>query len=59
MKCNVGKKDRLFRIITGLAIIFAGVYMQSWWGCIGFIPLLTGIIRWCPVYAPLGISTDK
>lgn len=23
------------------------------------VPLLTGIIRWCPAYVPLKVSTDK
>lgn len=59
MKCNVGKIDRILRIISGLAIIAGGVYMQSWWGAIGIVPLLTGIICWCPAYLPLRISTNK
>lgn len=59
MKCNVGKTDRYLRIIAGIAIIAVGVYMQSWWACIGFVPLITGIIRWCPAYLPFGISTNN
>jgi hypothetical protein len=59
MKCNVGKTDRYLRMIAGAAIIAGGIYMQSWWGAIGIVPLFTGIIRWCPAYLPFGISTDK
>ncbi len=59
MRCNVGKTDRLVRIVAGLAIIGAGIYLQSWWGAIGLIPLATGTLRWCPMYMPLGISTSK
>lgn len=59
MKCNVGKTDRYLRIVVGIAIVAVGFYMQSWWCAIGIAPLLTGIIRWCPAYVPLGISTDK
>jgi hypothetical protein len=59
MKCNVGKTDRVLRIVAGLAIIAAGLGFGSWLGAIGVIPLLTGIVRWCPAYVPLGISTDK
>ena len=59
MKCNVGSADRAFRIIAGLAIIAAGVYFQSWWGAVGLVPILTGSLRWCPLYSPLGISTTK
>lgn len=57
MKCNVGGIDRKLRIVAGLAIIAAGIYFQSWWGVIGMIPLLTGVIGWCPAYFPFGIST--
>ena len=59
MQCNVGKTDRMFRIIAGLVIIAAGLYFKSWWGVVGFVPLLTGALRWCPPYQLLGISTDK
>ncbi|MCS6808941.1 MAG: DUF2892 domain-containing protein [Bacteroidota bacterium] len=59
LKVNIGQTDRILRIIFGLAIIAVGVYVQSWWGAIGLIPLATAIIRWCPLYAPLGISTCR
>lgn len=59
MKCNVGGTDRIIRIILGVVIILAGVYFQSWWGVIGLIPLITGLIRWCPAYIPFGFSTCK
>ena len=59
MKCNVGGIDRRLRIIAGVAIIAAGVYFQNWFGAIGLIPLLTGVIAWCPAYLPLGINSTK
>ena len=58
MTCNVGKTDRIIRVILGVVIIAAGVYYQSWWGAIGVIPLFTAAIGWCPVYLPFGISTS-
>ena len=57
MKCNVGKTDKIFRIILGIIIIMAGIYFQSWWGAIGIVPIVTGFIRWCPAYLPFGFST--
>lgn len=57
MNANVGDIDRMIRIALGLAIIAAGVYFKSWWGAIGVVPLLTALIRWCPVYLPFGLST--
>jgi hypothetical protein len=57
MKCNVGRTDKMFRIIAGVIIILAGVYFNSWWGAVGILPIVTGFIRWCPAYLPFGFST--
>lgn len=59
MKCNVGKTDRIIRVVLGGCIIAVGVYYNSWWGVIGVLPILTAIIGWCPGYAPFGISSCK
>lgn len=59
MQCNVGKTDRMIRIIAGLVIVVLGLVYQSWWGLIGIVPLMTGVIRWCPAYLPFKFSTDK
>lgn len=57
MKSNVGGIDRIIRIIAGLAILSAGLYFKSWWGLVGLVPLLTAVVRFCPAYLPLGVST--
>ncbi len=59
MKCNVGKTDKIIRVILGVAIIAVGIYYKSWWGAIGLIPLLTGLAGNCLLYKPFGISTCK
>jgi len=59
MKCNVGKGDKVFRLIIGVAIIAAGVYFKSWWGAVGIIPLLTGTTGFCPLYMPFKFSSTK
>ncbi|HCE57347.1 MAG TPA: DUF2892 domain-containing protein [Prolixibacteraceae bacterium] len=59
MKCNVGSVDRLLRIIIGLVIALLGVVFDSWWGLIGIVPIATGLFRFCPLYVPFKISTDK
>ena len=59
MKCNLGKIDRLFRVVLGIIIIAAGSYLKSWWGIIGIIPLLTALVGVCPAYMPLNFSTCK
>lgn len=58
MKCNIGKTDRMLRIILGVALIGWGLATQNILGAIGVVPLMTGILRWCPVYVPLKISTN-
>jgi hypothetical protein len=58
MKANEGNIDRIIRIIIGLAIIVVvGFVIKSWWGVIGIVPLVTGLISRCPMYSIFGIST--
>jgi hypothetical protein len=57
MKTNMGKGDRIFRVVLGIAVLAAGLYFRSWWGLIGLIPLGTTLVRWCPLYVPFGINT--
>lgn len=59
MKLNVGKLDRYFRIVLGSVVIAFGCYFQTWLGALGIIPIITGILNWCPIYIPFGISTRK
>lgn len=59
MKKNVGKIDRLIRIIIGLGIIGAGLYYKNILGFIGIIPLFTGVFSWCGLYKLIGINTCK
>ena len=55
--------DRALRIVGGVVLLYLG-----WTGAVtgtlglvfkifGFVPLFTGIVGWCAVYALLGIST--
>ncbi len=59
MKCNVGKSDKVIRIVIGLIIGAVGIYFKSWWGLVGIVPIFTALINWCPLYLPFGISTCK
>ncbi len=55
---NVGGLDRGLRIIVGLVLIaLTATGTVGWWGWIGVVPLLTGLIGGCPAYALLGINT--
>lgn len=58
MTTNVGSFDRAARIILGVALIGATVQgLLPSWGWIGVVPLATGLLRICPLYSVLGIST--
>lgn len=57
MKPNIGSLDRIIRILAGLALLGGGLYFRSWWGLVGLVPLLTALVRFCPAYLPLGLST--
>ena len=58
MKKNVGNIDRSIRIIAGLALLGVAATGKIW-GLVGIVPLLTGIIGWCPPYQLLGINKAK
>ena len=59
MKPNVSSIDRALRILVGLGVIAWGITTKNWLGAIGVVPLLTGLIRFCPAYTLLGISICK
>ncbi len=58
MTRNVGRMDRIARIVIGIGLI-ALVYVgpKTSLGWIGLIPLITGIIGNCPAYSLFGFST--
>jgi len=59
MKKNVGKIDKILRVIIGLIIGGLGYYYQTWWGLIGVVPVLTALISFCPFYPVFKIKTNK
>jgi len=55
---NEGNIDRGIRVIAGLVILsLAFVGPQTPWGYLGLVPLLTGLVGFCPLYKVLGINT--
>ncbi len=55
---NEANWDRILRVCLGvvlLSLIFVGP--QTWWGLIGAVPLLTGLIGYCPLYQLFGFSS--
>jgi len=62
MTTNEGNIDRVVRMIIGLALIavalglFGPAYTTAW-GWIGIVPLVTGVVGWCPAYSLFGLKT--
>jgi hypothetical protein len=62
MRCNESSTFRAIRVVAGLVMLYlgwtgtvagtAGVVLQ--W--LGFVPLLTGLTGFCPLYAVMGIN---
>jgi len=58
MKINEGTIDRTLRVIAGLVLIaLAATGTVGMWGWIGILPLVTGVIGFCPAYTIFGVST--
>lgn len=58
MPVNEGKWDRILRVVVGLlviALVFVGP--QTSWGWLGLIPLITGLVGFCPLYRLVGFNT--
>lgn len=56
---NVGGVDRILRIVVGLALLSLVWLVPTNWGWVGVVPLLTGLLNFCPAYTLLGINTCK
>lgn len=60
MKSNVGTLDRVIRLLLA-ASLFSLFFIlpggQKWLGLIGVVPLVTGLIQWCPLYTLFGIRS--
>ena len=55
---NVGIVDRALRIGVGVLLVaLAATGTIGYWGYIGLVPLLTGLVGSCPAYSLFGIST--
>ena len=60
MTRNVGLIDRVLRVLVGAGLIAAALLVDhpyAWAGWIGVIPVLTGIVGFCPAYTLFGLRT--
>ena len=57
--------DRIVRVLLGIALLYLGWtgIVGGVWGnvfkVLGFVPLITGLVGWCPLYALLKFRTNK
>ena len=57
-KNNVGKIDRIIRVVVGIILVGNVFYaLQHPIGWLGVILILTGIVGKCPLYSIIGINT--
>lgn len=61
-KTNEGTVDRVLRVAVGLGLLVWFFLDQGAGGwhyakLIGIVPLLTGLVGTCPLYALMGVST--
>lgn len=59
MKKNVGSVDRWIRILLGIALLsllFTDLSFK-YVGLIGIVPILTALIKSCPLYSLFGFTT--
>lgn len=55
---NVGVLDRALRVGAGLLLVaLAAAGTIGYWGYLGVVPLLTGVVGSCPAYSLFGVST--
>lgn len=58
MLTNEGTLDRVLRVALGLVLLaLTQVGPATLWGYLGVIPLVTGVVGFCPVYRLFGADT--
>jgi hypothetical protein len=59
---NMGKTDRIIRVILGVALLSLFFVLSGWLkllGLLGVILLVTSAVGVCPLYMPFRINTNK
>ncbi|MEO1233495.1 MAG: DUF2892 domain-containing protein [Myxococcota bacterium] len=60
MPKNEHTLDRVLRVVLGLGLLSLTVVgPQTPWGLVGLVPLVTGALGRCPLYALFGVRTCK
>lgn len=59
MKQNVGKTDKIIRVVVGLIAAYLGLKISAWFYLVAVIALATAATGFCGLYPLIGISTVK
>jgi Protein of unknown function (DUF2892) len=59
MKNNVGVADKIVRLALGLVLAATGLYFESWWRLLAIVPLITGLVSYCPLYTIFDLNTSS
>jgi hypothetical protein len=64
MKQNMGRTDRIIRVLVGIVALLVAIFVTS--GVVDIIlyviaaiMIITSLVGICPLYIPFGISTKK
>jgi hypothetical protein len=58
MPRNEASWDRAVRVVLGLVgLSLVVIGPRTAWGLFGLIPIVTGLVGYCPLYTLLGFST--
>ena len=62
---NEASWDRIARVVIGAVLIYVGFSgtveggLGTFLGVFGFVPLVTGLVGWCPLYAIFRFRTNR
>lgn len=64
VSANEASWDRIARVILGVVMVGLGVgVVGGTWGwvlaVVGLVPLITGLVGWCPIYSIIGRGTKE
>jgi hypothetical protein len=62
MKANEGNADRILRVVAGLVVLSLYFVLHGnsrYWAFVGLVPLMTGLLGYCPLYSLLGFNTCR
>lgn len=55
---NIGPVDQWLRLSAGFVLlVLAGTGVVGPWGYLGVLPMLTAMVRYCPLYHVLGLQS--